>query len=482
MKSNCPSYLLCLLFAGLFLSACSSSKIYTDRSQFVKDGEILPSIQLDRYKSVQLRPGQDSSLALAVSISGGGSRAANFAIGVMLGLEKIQVKNSRNILNEVDYLSTVSGGGFAGGAYIASLYEYDQQKTKTSYLLSDYVDMHIREDLKHSYVKTLVGSLFNPRIWFSYLDDGDALEKVIDDLVLGYKRQKSRASKEKGFQAKSIALSDLFIDRDSLELPVKFPMMVANSSLLDKMGIFPFTPDILEQYKICGYSHRMKKHSCSSEKFDIYEMPLSVGIKASGSFPALISNTTLQSRYHPKRRYLHVIDGAMTDNFGFATALSLLKQDQVVDKKVLLIIDADNAGNAPTFDKKQNARLSFKVYGRLASSGLEARRLSLLSGLSEIGEREGVVPVVFGFSCLIIDNQELPPAVIEIKKEQKRLISMLQTDMQRLSKKDLQILYELVTNISTKYTITNSEQELLLLTGQKIVQMQEEAIRAALDY
>ena len=168
---------------------------------------------------------------------------------------------------------------------------------------------------------------------------------------------------------------------------------------------FPFTPDILAEYKICGYSHRMKKYFYDAKEFDIYEMPLSVGIKASGSFPALISNTTLRSSYHPKRRFLHVIDGAMTDNFGFNTALNLLRQDQKASKKVLLVIDADNAGNAPTFDKKQNARLSFKVYGRLASSGLEARRLSLLSDLDEIGKK-------IGFALLYLVSANLLPTIM----------------------------------------------------------------------
>jgi len=503
MKFNLFPCLLCYLFLGLFLSACSSSKIYTDRSQFIKDGETVPVIQLDRYKSVQLRPDQDSTLALAVSISGGGSRAANFAVGVLMGLEKvyrtanpgilqeydcgtdpksiISGAKQRSILREIDYLSTVSGGGFAGGAFIASLWDHNHKGIAEPYSLSSCVEEHICKDLKHSYVKTLIGALFNPRIWFTYFDDGDALEKVIDDLVLGYKRQKKWAE-QKGGKAKSISLGDLFVDRDSLSKPVKFPMMVANASLLDKMGVFPFTPDILKQYKINGYSHRMKKYMYEAEEFDIYEMPLSVGIKASGSFPALISNTTLCSSHNPHRKYLHIIDGAMTDNFGFQTAVSLLVQDHKAYQKVLMVIDAENAGNMPTFNRKQNARLSFKVYGRLASSGLEARRLSLLNDLSEMGETLGFAPILFSFSCLIADNEELPPPVIESKKEQKRLITLLQTDMQGLSQTDLQILYELVTNISTKYTITNNEQELLLLTGQKIVQMQKKEIRAALGY
>ena len=45
----------------------------------------------------------------ALCLSGGGIRSAAFALGVIEGLAK------RNVLTAFDYLSTVSGGGFAGG-------------------------------------------------------------------------------------------------------------------------------------------------------------------------------------------------------------------------------------------------------------------------------------------------------------------------------------------------------------------------------
>lgn len=460
------------------LSACSSSKIVTDRSQFRRDGQPLPLIELDRYKSVQFRDNQDSSLAVALAISGGGSRAANFAMGVMMGLENLKLDSQRNILNEVDYLSTVSGGGFAGGAYINALYHHEQSGVQEPFYLHKYFEQYIREDLNHSYTGTLIGALFNPKIWFSYLDDGDALEKVIDDRVLGYRRRKQAATEKD--KVRSINLGDLFIDKDSHDMEVKFPIMVANASLLDKMGIFPFTPDILEQYKIDGYYHRMKKHWFEKDSFNIYSLPLAVGIKASGSFPALISNTTLRSSFNTKRKYLHVIDGAMTDNFGYLSAIDLLRQDVKAKRKVLIVIDAENMGNLPTFAKKQNARLSFKVYGRLASSGLDARRQALLRGLKADGEKLGFIPVLVGFNVLLKDNDVLPPAVIDIKKEQSRLTQLLSTG-QDISLIDRQILYDLVTNIGTKYTITESEQELLLLTGKKIIQLIEKDIRAAVN-
>src|SRR6185295_1115527 len=45
----------------------------------------------------------------ALCISGGGIRSATFALGVIQGLAE------RGILEQFDYLSTVSGGGYIGG-------------------------------------------------------------------------------------------------------------------------------------------------------------------------------------------------------------------------------------------------------------------------------------------------------------------------------------------------------------------------------
>ncbi len=439
----------------------------------------MPGISLDEYKSVQERLGQSPDIAVGLAISGGGSRAANFAMGILLGLEQITLPSGRNALAEIDYLSTVSGGGFAGGAYIAALYEHQYYRKGLPFYLQDYMDRFITKALASNYTSVLVKSLFNPRIWFSYLDDGDALERAIDDRVLAYQRRKKLKRDHpqiKSPASKSILLSDLFISIDSSHLNVRFPMLFANSSMMDKMGIFPFAPDVLADYSITGYSHRMKK----IKKGSAYNMPVSVGIKASGSFPVLISNTTLISNFHYKRKYLHLFDGAMTDNFGYETAIEALQQDQVAKRKQLFVIDANTSGNANTFSKKQAARFSLKVMARLASSGLDARRISLQNQLNALCESFQTVPLVFSFAQLIKDNNELPPREIHIPTEQDRLIKVMRHNSDSLSEIDLQILYEIVTHIGTKYTITSKEQQLLLLTGQKVVSMMTHAIQKAL--
>jgi len=66
----------------------------------------------ERIKSHRLKRNGDSDKWTGLAISGGGIRSASFGLGVLQALahEKYQV------LNKLDYLSTVSGGGYIGAA------------------------------------------------------------------------------------------------------------------------------------------------------------------------------------------------------------------------------------------------------------------------------------------------------------------------------------------------------------------------------
>src|SRR5205823_4502059 len=56
-------------------------------------------------------------------LSGGGIRSASFAIGVMQGLSCLSV------LTDFDYLSTVSGGGYAG-SWLSAWLLHDEMRIK----------------------------------------------------------------------------------------------------------------------------------------------------------------------------------------------------------------------------------------------------------------------------------------------------------------------------------------------------------------
>ena len=67
----------------------------------------LPSDDLERLKALHLLIHQRRPTALC--LSGGGIRSATFGLGVLQALARI------GVLGKLDYLSTVSGGGYVGG-------------------------------------------------------------------------------------------------------------------------------------------------------------------------------------------------------------------------------------------------------------------------------------------------------------------------------------------------------------------------------
>jgi len=59
-----------------------------------------PRLNLKKYKSVQTRSSQDSKLTVVAAISGGGQRAGNFGVGVLMALEKFtRCKKTDNVLS-----------------------------------------------------------------------------------------------------------------------------------------------------------------------------------------------------------------------------------------------------------------------------------------------------------------------------------------------------------------------------------------------
>jgi len=460
----------------LLLSSCNRY-IHTHRNHFVQQGAEIPTPDVSHYKSPQLRSGQNADVAVAIAISGGGARAANFGMGILMALEELDLPDG-NVLSEIDYFSTVSGGGFAAGAYINALYYHKYTRDTLPFSLRQAYYYGIREDLSRSYLRPVIaGWLASPRAWVTHLDEGDALEKSIDNHVLGYtkRREFNLTEKSKNRQKmRSLTLGDVFIGRED-DRSVQYPMFVANATNYHSMAIVPFTPDIMECYQISGYSHRRKRYH-NGDIGDPYDIPLSIGIKASGSFPVAISNTTMESCYDEKKCFLHLTDGGIADNIGYKTALELLETDPLSKEKVLFIVDADNVGARPTFSHKEGAASSIKMVGKLAFSSLETRYVLLRKELNETCGLYKVQPVFFGFQELVADNHALPPEKIHIKKERTRLLNLLRKDMQNISDTDLQILYELCLNVVTKYSITPEEQELMIWAGRKVVDMQKEKI------
>jgi hypothetical protein len=83
-----------------------------------------------------------------IALSGGGVRSASFCLGVLQALDSLSNHDEPHIVDAVDYLSTVSGGGYIGTSLISGLMQpdysfpfdsrFDEQETPETQHLRDY--------------------------------------------------------------------------------------------------------------------------------------------------------------------------------------------------------------------------------------------------------------------------------------------------------------------------------------------------------
>jgi len=78
----------------------------------------LATDEIDSF-SLAAAPLKSPFQRIALALSGGGYRAASYSIGVMSYLDKIKYSDEKSLLNNVEFISSASGGSFASMLYVA---------------------------------------------------------------------------------------------------------------------------------------------------------------------------------------------------------------------------------------------------------------------------------------------------------------------------------------------------------------------------
>jgi hypothetical protein len=314
-----------LIIATLFFNSCIDNKIivYSDY-RYTK----IPPVETEQYKTPQLRVGQDDKNALGLAISGGGSRAQYFGLGVLIGLDETK-ENSKTFLNEIDYFSTVSGGGFGAGYYLTlkkngvlndfpSFFEYWKSETRKDYLQEFlYKGAKASSTLKlWAYERNLV---YHP------------YPTMIDNHLL------QNGKKYKNQTIGRLYLDDFFIPLSSSS-NVNLPMLVTNGTIYNNGERFPFMPHIIKHLKISG--SLLPKKSFNNDS-----IPLCYAISGSAAFPGVLPMLKFSTKGN-KDTVVRVIDGGAVDNLGFTTLFELLNADKLdTSCKKALIVDCSGFGD-----------------------------------------------------------------------------------------------------------------------------------------
>lgn len=305
--------------------------------------EPVPPVTLDAYKSVQDRDPtkQNPKLAFGVSISGGGSRAQYFGLGALLGLELIKdpVPNSnRNLLDETDYFSTASGGGFAAGYYLT---------IKKNVLLQNQFNSFNEFWLSSRHIDDLPEFIWQSAELWDFILKFNGYEKnnrlsmpeVLDQQLLQYNPNNPRKFSQR------MRLGDFFVPSDTTRLPT-LPMFVANGTIFTSVERLPFMPHILKSLDV---NRSLLPEDETFEKNPAYDFPLTYAVSGSAAFPGVLPQVKLGLSSSDK--VIRIVDGGVVDNLGFKTLIELLAADRRVENKNkrAVIIDCSAVGEAERY-------------------------------------------------------------------------------------------------------------------------------------
>ena len=428
-----------------------------------------------------------------------------FGTGVLLALEQITKEGSprHNALREVDYFSTVSGGGLAAAAYLGSLRDHlafggaAEEYSFARAVLDppeaagpverQRIDPKLKAHLERGYANDVISGLFTVAA-LGTRDRGDLLEQAFDDHILGcqWRRRKLASRRAAGRGSASLTLGDIFVPRSDAGAEVRLPYWVANATVFENGALFPFTPDHLKLYQVHAYRHRCRRRSYepARETYDSFlaGVPISVALTASGSFPVALPATTLHSRMDRRNPYLHLLDGGMADNLGVLTALRLLAQEPHgrVRRKVLVVIDAHNGELAP-FSRRWRSPVVLMTLFRTTVAHLDSwrgRAQEIVRGLCASEQFGPDTKVVFLNFDDLAELTDFGP-LLEL--------GLTQADLKKLraNRRFRGVTFAPFTvarGIWTWYDLSEAEQNFLFAVGRYVTGRREAQIREALGW
>jgi predicted acylesterase/phospholipase RssA len=352
---------------------------------------------------------------LALAISGGGSRAANFGAAVMLELQQ------RNLLEQVDVISGVSGGT------LPTVYYGLGDKA------GDFTEPALRKALGYDFQTSWIRRWFLPqnifRYWLSDFTRSDIMVQVFNN--------------------------ELYHDATFAHLR-SHPKILLNSTVHNDHTRFTFTDERFARL-----------HSV------LASYPVANAVNASSAFPGAFQDVTLQWYMQPPQ-YVHLYDGGPIDNLGVQAITEYINRNILGTSLkelfsngcLIIIIDATPASEHPELNTGPSSR-SFVDYfvdtnalDAMDAMLLESRR-SLLAGMGipvarQDQEIRGRLPVN--------DRNQCGCEVRHLALRQ----------LMYMGGEETEGLAERVTQIKTKFWIAEDEQNDLFQAAKVLMKQVDE--------
>ena len=266
-----------------------------------------PISQVTPEFNKQIDGGRSSELLVLVGFSGGGTRAAALAYGVLKTLADTEVtteKGRRSLLHEVDVISSVSGGSFTSAYY----------GLRGDKIFEEFEDRFLRKNVEGA----LIRQVLSPVNWIPQMSSiygrGDVAAEYYDKHI--FNGATFADLKRPGAPVVVINATDLATGMRFAFAPAYFDLICADlnqyplSRAVTASSAVPvlFTPITVKSYAgTCGFE--LPAWLAEAEKDE------------RGSTRKAEARGLMEYMDHEKRPWIHLVDGGIADNLGLRAVL-----------------------------------------------------------------------------------------------------------------------------------------------------------------
>lgn len=283
--------LLSLPICFLLLSACTSyGNIINEKI------ETTPSTNYSLHKTISSHRSNDVTVVLA--FSGGGTRAAALAYGVLEALRDTSITldgKPHRLLDEVDLISSVSGGSFT-----AAYFGLHGDK-----IFSDFETKFLRRNVTGE----LMHGLFNPLLWFSSRGRTEMAVNFYEDNLF------------KGATFADLYKKDgplIVINATDLGGGIRFSFLQEYFDLIcSNLSTYPIARAVTASSAVpVLFNPVVVKNHSGCETRAVSWLNDTKHLTTNTSQPSHIADSLRSYAQKDTRQYIHLVDGGITDNLG----------------------------------------------------------------------------------------------------------------------------------------------------------------------
>jgi predicted acylesterase/phospholipase RssA len=360
-------------------------------------------------------PADDHDVLIGLAVSGGGSRAALFAAGAFEALSKIRVgAEGRSLLEQVSYISSVSGGSMASSYFVARKPgKAVRMLTSQGSLTPEYIEFFSRfkEDMKFDLEGLILRrQLFRLR-WVNPAWTAWSLKELLDESYLNGMTFKDLAMREQQGDSPRLLVNTTLYNNGRRFVVSTLPREASEYDVFIDLQRVGGTRKLDDEGEQILRSRWESLHSMTPEdiKLDTCPIRVAAAVVGSMSFPPVVG--PISFRVKGQDKYWHVGDGGLADNTGAESLFMVfLKKLQEGKAKRALIISFDSSfpflvGGEELGSRAEGFTLFSYDFSRIPSI-MEERATAYRAWFFRIAQRQGLLPGPHQFNLITLRHTD----------------------------------------------------------------------------